>query len=428
VCAIDKTKAVTYESLCGAVSENRRNGSDEKGNRAEDHLIPPDEITVRDPVLEVSPQKGNLRLMSRASLPFVDIDPDIRAASTLPAKVYSDPGYFALQQDRVFATSWQYAADAQQVKAPGHVLPFTLLEGCLNEPLVITSDDDAELRCLSNVCTHRGALVVEGEGHLKSLRCRYHGRRFSLDGSFVSMPEFEDTKDFPSPADCLPKLPLEKWGPLLFTSLNPSTSFSDWIKPVNERVSWMPLDEFRRDQKTSRDYLIGANWALYCDNYLEEFHIPYVHAGLSEQLDYGSYYTEIFPSGSLQMGIARSGDTVFDLPRNHPDHGKKVAAFYFWLFPNIMLNFYPWGLSVNVVYPLGPARTRVSFISYVWKEDLRDQGVGGDLHKVEMEDEEVVESVQRGVSSRLYNRGRFSARREVGTHHFHRLLAQSMNG
>jgi choline monooxygenase len=366
--------------------------------------------------------------MSRNPLPSVDIDPDIRAASTLPAKVYSDPGYFALQQERVFAKSWQYAADSARVKAPGHVLPFTLLEGCLGEPLVITSDDDAELRCLSNVCTHRGALVVEGEGHLKSLRCRYHGRRFALDGSFVSMPEFDETKNFPTAADCLPKLPLEKWGPLLFTSLDPAIPFAEWMKPVNERVSWMPLDEFRRDQKTSRDYLIGANWALYCDNYLEEFHIPYVHAGLSDMLDYSSYYTELFPFGSLQMGIAKPGEPVFDLPSDHPDHGKNVAAFYFWLFPNLMLNFYPWGLSVNVVYPLGPARTRVSFISYVWNESLRDQGVGGDLHKVEMEDEEVVESVQRGVSSRLYDRGRFSARREVGTHHFHHLLATSMNG
>ena len=365
--------------------------------------------------------------MTQPLLPRVDIDWDIRAASTLPAKVYSDPGYFALQQDRVFAKSWQYAADAERVKAPGHVLPFTLLEGCLNEPLVVTSDDAAKLRCLSNVCTHRGALVVEGEGHLKGLRCRYHGRRFSLDGSFLSMPEFDDTIGFPSKADCLPELPLEKWGPLLFTSLDPAIPFNDWIKPVQERVGWMPLDQFRRDNKTSRDYLIGANWALYCDNYLEEFHIPYVHAGLAEQLDYSSYYTELFDYGSLQMGIARSGETVFDLPSGHPDFGKKVAAFYFWLFPNIMLNFYPWGLSLNVVYPLGPARTRVSFISYVWNESLRDQGVGGDLHKVEMEDEEVVESVQKGVSSRLYNRGRFSARREVGTHHFHRLLAKSMN-
>jgi choline monooxygenase len=301
-----------------------------------------------------------------------------------------------------------------------------LLDGCLGEPLVITSDDDARVRCLSNVCTHRGALVVEGEGHLKTLRCRYHGRRFNLDGSFVSMPEFDDTIGFPSEADNLPQLPLEKFGPLLFTSISPAMSFNEWIQPVIERVGWMPLDQFKRDAKTSRDYLIGANWALYCDNYLEEFHIPYVHAGLSEQLDYGSYYTELFPWGSLQMGIARSGDSVFDLPKDHRDYGQHIAAFYFWLFPNIMLNFYPWGLSLNVVNPLGPARTRVSFISYVWNESLRDQGVGGDLHKVEMEDEEVVESVQHGVSSRLYDRGRFSARREVGTHHFHRLLADAM--
>lgn len=366
--------------------------------------------------------------MNEKPLPRVDIDSDIRAASTLPARVYSDPAYYTRQQDRVFARSWQFAADAARVKAPGHVLPFTLLDGCLGEPLVITSDDDAQLRCLSNVCTHRGALVVEGEGHLKGLRCRYHGRRFALDGSFVSMPEFDETKNFPTAADCLPSVPLEKWGPLLFTSLAPSIPFSEWIAPVDERVSWMPVDEFRRDAKTSREYLIGANWALYCDNYLEEFHIPYVHAGLSEQLDYNSYYTELFPHASLQMGIARAGEPTFDLPSGHPDHGKRVAAFYFWLFPNTMLNFYPWGLSMNVISPLGPGRTRVSFVSYVWNESLREQGVGADLHKVEMEDEEVVESVQRGVSSRLYDRGRFSARREVGTHHFHRLLAESMNG
>ncbi len=357
----------------------------------------------------------------------VDIHDDIRVASTLPAAVYSDPAYFALQKERVFARSWQFAADAARVKAPGHVLPFTLLEGCLDEPLVVTSDDSAELRCLSNVCTHRGAIVVEGEGHLRGLRCRYHGRRFALDGSFVSMPEFDDTANFPTAADCLPKLPLERWGPLLFTGISPSVSFAEWIAPVNDRVGWMPLDEFRRDAKTSRDYLIGANWALYCDNYLEEFHIPYVHQGLSEKLDYNAYYTEVSPHAALQMGMARKGEPVFDLPAGHPDHGKPVAAFYFWLFPNTMLNFYPWGLSMNVVSPLDAARTRVSFISYVWNESLREQGVGAGLHKVEMEDEEVVESVQRGVSSRLYDRGRFSARREVGTHHFHNLLARYMN-
>jgi len=354
------------------------------------------------------------------------IDADIRRASTLPGRVYSDPEYLELQKDRVFARSWQFLGDSSRARAPGRVFPFTLLDGSLDEPLVLTADDEGVVRCLSNVCTHRGALVVEGEGHLKSLRCRYHGRRFALDGTFVSMPEFETTVGFPSAKDNLPALPLERLGPLLFTGLAPAMSFGEWIAPIRERVSWMPLDQFTRDTASSQEYLINANWALYCDNYLEEFHIPYVHAGLSEQLDYSSYRTERFRYANLQLGIAKAGQPAFDLPSGHPNADERVAAFYFWLFPNTMLNFYPWGLSLNVVAPLSTGRTRVSFHSYVWNAGLRESGVGAGLHRVEMEDEEVVESVQRGVRSRLYDRGRYSERREVGTHHFHELLADFM--
>jgi choline monooxygenase len=355
-----------------------------------------------------------------------DIDKDIRRASTLPARVYSDPEYFELQKDRVFARSWQLVGDSSRVKAPGRVLPFTLLDGCLNEPLVLTSDDEGTLRCLSNVCTHRGALVVEGEGHARSLRCRYHGRKYALDGKFVSMPEFDTTVGFPSEKDDLPRLQLERFGPLLFSGLAPEMGFDEWIAPVRDRVSFMPLAEFTRDDATSQDYLINANWALYCDNYLEEFHIPYVHAGLAEKLDYSGYRTERFRYGNLQLGIAKAGEPAFDLPQGHPNALERVGAFYFWLFPNIMFNFYPWGLSLNVVTPLSVGRTKVAFHSYVWNAALRESGVGAGLDRVEMEDEAVVESVQRGVRSRLYDRGRYSERREVGTHHFHELLADFM--
>ncbi|MET0395295.1 MAG: aromatic ring-hydroxylating dioxygenase subunit alpha [Longimicrobiaceae bacterium] len=358
----------------------------------------------------------------------IEIDPDIRRASTLPAAVYHDPALYRIQRERVFARSWQLVPGAERVKAPGHLLPFTLLEGCLDEPLVLAADEEGTARCLSNVCTHRGTLVVEGEGHARGLRCRYHGRRFGLDGRFVSMPEFEGVEGFPSPADDLPRTPLERWGPLAFTGLDPAMPFDEWIGPVRDRVGFLPLERMAPDPLTSRDYLVRANWALYCDNYLEEFHIPYVHAGLAEALDYGSYRTETYAWCSLQLGTAKSAAESFRLPAGHPDAGTHVAAYYFWLFPNLMLNFYPWGLSVNVVLPLGPDRTRVSFLSYVLDPSRREEGAGGDLHRVEMEDEEVVEAVQRGVRSRLYHRGRYSPRRETGVHHFHGLLARFMRG
>jgi choline monooxygenase len=355
------------------------------------------------------------------------VDPDIRHASTLPGRIFTDPAHFERQRERVFARSWQLVGEADRLKAPGKAVPFTLLEGCLDEPLVLVHGHDGELRCLSNVCTHRGAIVVEGEGHLNSLRCRYHGRRFELDGRLRSMPEFEEVAGFPCPDDDLARLPLERWGPFHFAGLDPAMPFDEWIAPVRERVDWMPLESFRFDAASSHDYLIRANWGLYCDNYLEEFHIPYVHGSSLTALDYDSYATERFRWGNLQFGMGKAGPG-FDLPSGHPDAGRPIIAWYFWLFPNLMLNFYPWGLSVNIVQPLAHDRTRVSFQTWVWREELRGEGAGADLHRVEMEDEEIVESVQRGLGSRLYRQGRFSPRREVGTHHFHELLSAALRG
>ena len=122
--------------------------------------------------------------------------------------------------------------------------------------------------------------------------------------------------------------------------------------------------------------------------------------------------------------MAREGELAFDLPASAPDHGRDVAAYDWWIFPNLMLNFYPWGLSLNRVVPEAIDRTRVEFRAYVMDESKRAQGAGGALHEVELEDEAVVEAVQRGVRSRFYHHGRYSPTRERGTHHFHRLLCE----
>lgn len=355
------------------------------------------------------------------------VDPDIARAWTIDARVYTDPQVFDAARERVFARSWQFIGDADQARVPGQIQPLTLLEGCLDEPLLLARDHEDRLRCLSNVCTHRGMLVCEHGGNERTLRCRYHGRRFGLDGRFQHMPEFERAADFPGPKDDLAAFPLERWGPLLFTGLNPAAAFEDWLGPVKERVGWLPLDEFRFDASRSRDYLVQANWALYCENYLEGLHIPFVHAGLNDALDYGQYCTELFRWCNVQIGVGKGGLDCFEPPAGTPDHGRAVAGYYFWLFPNLMLNFYPWGLSINVVRPLGVERTRVSFLSYVWRAERLAGGAGAELDRVEREDEAIVEAVQRGVRSRVYGKGRYSPTREQGTHHFHRLLAAALS-
>jgi choline monooxygenase len=357
-----------------------------------------------------------------------NVDEDIRKASTLPAWVYSDPEFYARTRERVFARSWQLVGDTDRLRAPGQVCPVTLLEGCVNEPLLLTRDRDDRLHCLSNVCTHRGNLVVECEGVEQQLRCRYHGRRFGLDGKFQFMPEFEETEGFPSQRDDLPRVAFGAFEKFVFAALDPPCPLDDLLRDLKARCGWLPFGQAAFDASRSRDYLVDANWALYCDNYLEGFHIPFVHAGLATTLDYGSYRTELFPWSSLQLGVASGGASVFEVPKSAPDHGQPIAAYYWWLFPNTMFNCYPWGVSVNVVKPLGVDRTRVSYLSYVWDAARLERGAGAALDRVEREDEVIVEAVQRGVRSRLYERGRYSPKREQGVHHFHRLLARALGG
>jgi choline monooxygenase len=213
------------------------------------------------------------------------------------------------------------------------------------------------------------------------------------------------------------------WRKLIFASLSPLFPLPDLLAGIDSRVDFLPFERARLDRTRSRDYDVAAGWGLYCDNYLEGLHIPFVHPGLAAALDARSYRTELLPWGSLQVGVASGDDGAFELPPGHPDFGQRIAAYYFWLFPNLMLNVYPWGVSVNIVRPLAVDRTRVSFSSYVWDPAKVDKGASADLDRVERQDEAVVESVQRGMRSRLYRGGRYAPRHESGTHHFHRLLA-----
>ncbi len=352
------------------------------------------------------------------------IDTNIAKAETLDTDFYTNEKYYEFSKEKIFANSWQYIGCANDVKEPNSAFPFTLLEDYLNEPLLLTKDNDSNIHCMSNVCTHRGNLLVTEPCKKKRLTCKYHGRQFSVNGKFMSMPQFEEVENFPTENDDLHKLNIFQWGQLLFTSLNSKINSDDFFAAMKKRIEWYPINDLVLKPELSKNYIVKANWALYCENYLEGFHIPFVHAGLNDVLDFSEYTTEVFKYSNLQIGIAKQGDICFDLPPSSPDHGKNIAAYYFWVFPNMMFNFYPWGLSLNVIQPIGISETKVSFYSYVLDESKLNTGAGSGLDSVEMEDEEVVENVQKGIRSRFYKHGRYSVTREQGTHHFHALIAE----
>lgn len=351
-------------------------------------------------------------------------DSDHRRARTPDAAFYGADA-FARQREGVFPRSWQLAPLPRGGPAPEHAHPWTLLPGCLDEPLLWTADADGRPRCLSNVCTHRGRVLVEHPAQERAIRCPYHGRTFGLDGRLRSAPGFDDAPDFPRPEDHLPVVPSGDWHGFRFASLDPEVPFGDWIAPADELCGHL-APGLPAEPQEARDFEFDANWALYVDNYLEGLHVPFVHQGLVGALDWSEYRIDLFPRASVQVGLAAEGETGLELPRGHRYAGLRVAALWLWLYPNTLLNFYPWGLSINVVEPLGPARTRVRYRMHVARPELRERGAGADLERVEREDQREVVAVQRGLRGRLYRGGRYSGRHETAVHHFHRLLAAAV--
>ena len=102
-----------------------------------------------------------------------------------------------------------------------------MLAGHLDEPLLLARDADGRLRCLSNVCTHRGNVLVTAPCRADQIRCSYHSRRFDLQGRMTFMPGFEQAKDFPGPRDHLPGVPLADSRAALHRSLG--RTFDDFV-------------------------------------------------------------------------------------------------------------------------------------------------------------------------------------------------------
>jgi choline monooxygenase len=383
------------------------------------------------------------------SLSF-SIDPDITLARTPPGSFYrpSDESTFASQCEKIFksSSSWMYSPDVLKAKNKGDAVPFSLLNSSnYSEPLVAVKDMNGLTRVLSNVCTHRGKILIDGkEGHSTSIlsngkpiiRCGYHGRRFSSDGRCIGAPGFDSIVPI---VDDLPEASLNVVRETLpFVSLRRRTtettteneSFNSLFGDIFERLSFLPINDLRPDDHPSqKSFTVQSHWSLYVENYLEGLHVPFVHPTLNNALTMSQYKTELLKNSSLQIGPAALTDddsVLLPSPTSSSISDDRVVAYYAWLFPNLMLNFYHWGCSVNVVVPLGPSLTRIDYSRLVWgkegKKSASRPSAGDNLDDVEKEDDAVVESVQKGIGASLYTRGRYSEKWEKGTHHFHRLL------
>ncbi|MFN0177377.1 MAG: aromatic ring-hydroxylating oxygenase subunit alpha [Gemmatimonadales bacterium] len=349
------------------------------------------------------------------------IDP-IERSETIPSAWYVDPRFHEIDRDAIFAETWQGVGHQDMVAAPGQYFLATVADN----PIIVLRDADGGLRAFYNVCRHRGGpLAIEPEGCVKALTCKYHGWTYLLDGSLRGVPQFDRTELFDKRDYGLVPIRLETWEGFIFVNLSaaPTAPLEDVLGGIRERIHPNRLATKRLVRRV--DYEVGANWKVYVDNFLEGYHIPHVHPELNKALDYLSYRTEVAAWHNLQHSPLKA-DNVYTA-----DQGGE--AFYYWVYPNLMLNILPHRIQANLVLPNGPDRCRVIFWYYYDEPEApgRDRQLAADLEysdMVQFEDREICERVQQGLRSRAYDRGRFSVEMEAGVYHFQQLIKGSYRG
>jgi phenylpropionate dioxygenase-like ring-hydroxylating dioxygenase large terminal subunit len=355
--------------------------------------------------------------------PLPDIDPadlvsvPVERAETIPSAWYTDSRFHELDRLAVFGSTWQYVADLSVLASPGDVVATDIA----GEPIIAVRDGAGTLHAFFNVCRHRGGPLALKDEHCDMLICKYHGWTYRLDGMLRGVPHFNRVELFDKEDYGLTRVPVALWEGLVFAHLGGAPdAIESTFAGIRERVAPTRLAGLRFVRQVT--YEVRSNWKVYVDNFLEGYHVPFVHPELYSLYDYQNYVTEVYDRYSVQVGPLTGERNVYTAGGGE--------GLYYCVFPNLMLNVVPGRLQLNIVIPVAADRCRVVFRYYY--DDPEAAGARERIEsdvtfsdRVQQEDAEICERVQRGLRSRAYDRGRFSVRFEEGVHHFQQLLKQA---
>jgi choline monooxygenase len=339
---------------------------------------------------------------------------------TLPYEWYNDAGVLERERERLFARSWQYAGHAGQLAEPGSY--FTLSVGEI--PLVVVRDRERTLRTFVNVCRHRGAEVVTGEGRCTTLQCHYHAWTYGLDGALRAAPRSDDEPDFDRDELGLRPARVDTWGPFVFVHPDAEAApLAETLGPLPDilRGGGVDLDALAFHSRVP--YSLEGNWKIAVENYLECYHCPVAHPGFSEVVDVspGAYRLESHPGFASHYARLRDG---------RPSGPGDVEGQFHLIWPGTKVNVMPGpaNLSIGPLWPAGPGRTH-GYLDYFFPPDADPGWIAGFLEldgEVGAEDRVLVESVQRGVRSGAFERGRLMLPSEELIADFQRWVAAGL--
>ena len=386
------------------------------------------------PVQRVAEMGSDMKTAQEFKIGSRGFDPDfvsdLRSATlappetplALPYRAFWDGQLFEAEISEVFARDWILACREQEIPNPGDYRSITIG----GEPVVVVRGKDRALRAMSNVCRHRGTMIVEGYGAAQRLECPYHAWTYGLDGKLLGTP-YHGNVAIDKERNCLPTYQVDTWGGLVFVSM------ADDVEPLSDRLRglerlterYVPSRYVPLFRRRGRDFEVAANWKQVFENAMESYHLFKVHPKTLNDVVPTKGFVPV--GGSHRWGASEGGKALWTEPTGFdpPTVGQHECTHrVVVMIPPSMVALYDHlFLSYLVVDPVAIDRTVIRATMFVPRE-LADNDWTDMMTRAEgftTEDVEIVGKVAAGNRSRSRHLGQLvEMERIVG--HFHNYL------
>ena len=353
-------------------------------------------------------------------------DPNPAASMSLQADAYTEPEWFAYEQQAIFARTWQWVCHVEKLREPGSYVT-TEVAGM---PVVIVRTKDGVLKAFYNVCKHRAHELIFGEGTTRNLVCPYHAWTYDLDGALTGARRTNDLVDFDQSEICLDEVQVTEFGGFVYVNLDTGAApLAEQAGDLGAEIAdWAPdVEQLTFAHRLT--YEIDSNWKNVVDNFLECYHCHVAHKDFVSLVDMDTYEVTTHGIYSSHMAEAgKSANSAYDVSdATVTDHA------VWWLWPNTCLMRYPGrgNFIIMHIIPVGPDKTLETYDFFLETAEPTEAELDSIRYIDEVlqpEDIGLVESVQRGMRTPAFQQGRIvhdpagSGLSEHAVHHFHGLV------
>lgn len=367
---------------------------------------------------------------------FDVVQRSIEEVRCLPAETYTTERFLEIERRTLFSNRWICIGLVDDVPEPGDATPLEIA----GKSVIMTRDTTGVVHVFHNFCRHRGLkILTEAVRGRSRFTCPYHAWTYALDGRLVRAPHFDGPGRHGAglhgtgPVDGLARVRSAVWHRLVFVNLSgDAPEFADYIAPLEQR--WARYDLFALRHAESRSYHLASNWKLAVENFIDYYHLPYVHKGLNRYSPMEDHYPIqegdcFFGQGNARYAASDGASGKLPAFPGLGDAEQSVTEAI-CLFPNLLVTIFNDNLRIILVEPNDAGHCHERIEVFV----AGDEGMAPELAPVRralverfqsfnVEDIAIVEGLQDAFETTAFDGGCLSPAFDANIHHFHRLIA-----